>query len=594
MPKNLPDIIIPHHNRWDLIGNCLKAIPMNYKVYVVRGFTFAQACNKGASLSQADRLLFLNDDVVLTPQVLKELEEHDEDIVGVPLRIPSRNATVYGMNMYWGMYGQAHLQTPSVKTALEFHDASRCQFPVVGACFTIKRKVFEDLGRFYEGYKNGGEDNELNLLAKERGYTFGYTKAVCNHFHSASEGRYDNDVPNHRLLSERFPKDRLEKIIGKNVDPSPLISIIIPTREVRGEPFCLKSIKDQTYKNLEIIIIRDIDKKGACWARNEGFKQSRGEYVFFCDDDIELKSLTIQIMLENLLYAKDSFVYCNYDRVGELRGAILGKPWSVPELVKDNYISTMSLIRRKDFPEGGFDESLKRFQDWDLWLTMAEQGKSGIHLNNIFFTAYYKRGGISCDPSTYNSSRQTVVDKHQSFINSIKSNSMPITSAGSVQRAVPQGEVKKEESVSSNIRAEIETNFFKQNDWKHLSLEELGLENDNSLKEIFVRDKLQTFDKENVSLILKEWVRVLEPNGRIVIVVKNLKKVMALYMQTWEKKYLDMIYGDTAKGENFKYGYTLDLLRPLMISAGFKEVRELMPSADYYSAQTDLMIEARK
>ena len=43
-----------------------------------------------------------------------------------------------------------------------------------------------------------------------------------------------------------------------------------------------------------------------------------------------------------------------------------------------NYIHTSSLVRRSAFP--GFDEDIKRFQDWDVWLTMAEQGKKGIYL----------------------------------------------------------------------------------------------------------------------------------------------------------------------------------------------------------------------
>ncbi len=104
MHKDLPNVIIPHHNRWDLVGGCLQNIPMGYKVFVVRGFHFAQACNRGAASAthESERLLFLNDDVVLSKQAFKELQEHDEDIVGLPLRIPSMGKVVYGMNMYWG------------------------------------------------------------------------------------------------------------------------------------------------------------------------------------------------------------------------------------------------------------------------------------------------------------------------------------------------------------------------------------------------------------------------------------------------------------------------------------------------------------
>jgi len=33
----------------------------------------------------------------------------------------------------------------------------------------------------------------------------------------------------------------------------------------------------------------------------------------------------------------------------------------------------------------GFDEKLKRFQDWDLWLTMAEAGHHGVWLNQFLY-----------------------------------------------------------------------------------------------------------------------------------------------------------------------------------------------------------------
>ena len=62
-------------------------------------------------------------------------------------------------------------------------------------------------------------------------------------------------------------------------------------------------------------------------------------------------------------------------------------------LKQNNYIDTTSLIRRSDFP--GFDESLKRFQDWDLWLAMLEQGKKGIFIPKVLYKKIISNGGIS-------------------------------------------------------------------------------------------------------------------------------------------------------------------------------------------------------
>jgi hypothetical protein len=48
-------------------------------------------------------------------------------------------------------------------------------------------------------------------------------------------------------------------------------------------------------------------------------------------------------------------------------------------------IHTMSLIRREAFPEKGWDESIKKLQDWDLYLTMLKENKKGVWVDEILF-----------------------------------------------------------------------------------------------------------------------------------------------------------------------------------------------------------------
>ena len=52
-------------------------------------------------------------------------------------------------------------------------------------------------------------------------------------------------------------------------------------------------------------------------------------------------------------------------------------------LTVENFITGSSPIRRKDFP--GWDEAFKSLQDWDMWLTVVEQGGKGKFLNEYFF-----------------------------------------------------------------------------------------------------------------------------------------------------------------------------------------------------------------
>lgn len=67
--------------------------------------------------------------------------------------------------------------------------------------------------------------------------------------------------------------------------------------------------------------------------------------------------------------------------------------WDYELLKQCNYISMCSLVRAKDFP--GLDESIYRLKDWDVWLTMAENGCTGAWVDKCLFTAYFDIDGIS-------------------------------------------------------------------------------------------------------------------------------------------------------------------------------------------------------
>ena len=196
-----------------------------------------------------------------------------------------------------------------------------------------------------------------------------------------------------------------------------MISIIIPAYN-RGYVIgrTLQSIAKQTYRDFEVIIVDDgstdntadvirnvcnnwkeevtlIDQKnqGAPSARNKGFKYSRGEYVLFCDADLILKNTCLAKMRLTLDNNPDkSYAYCSF-KYGFKTFTSLD--FDAEKLKRINYISTTSLIRREHFP--GFDESLKKFQDWDLWLTMLEQGHTGVRIKEILFKAILCKDGIS-------------------------------------------------------------------------------------------------------------------------------------------------------------------------------------------------------
>ena len=162
-------------------------------------------------------------------------------------------------------------------------------------------------------------------------------------------------------------------------------------------------------------------------ARNKGFELSKGEYVIFWDADVIGKPYMLEKMYNSLQeYSGANYAYSNF-YLGKKK--FFSQIFDSEKLKKQNYITTISLIRRKDFC--GFDESLKRFQDWDLWLTLLEKNKNGVWVDDFLFEALsggtmsnwlpsfaYKKPWrwlpwISSRVNKYNKSKKIIYQKHK-------------------------------------------------------------------------------------------------------------------------------------------------------------------------------------
>ncbi|OGL61765.1 hypothetical protein A3C09_01935 [Candidatus Uhrbacteria bacterium RIFCSPHIGHO2_02_FULL_47_44] len=181
------------------------------------------------------------------------------------------------------------------------------------------------------------------------------------------------------------------------------ISLIIPTYQHASTLVrCLDSIFAQTRKPDEVIVVDDGStdntqevlksyrdrvqvvvqaNQGAPRARNHGFEKSIGSLVMFCDADVEMRPE----MLAELERALETHSDASYAYSGFEWGwkAFTSFPFDAVRLKQMNFIHTSTLIRREKFPM--FDTSLKRFQDWDLWLTMLEHGSKGTFVDKNLF-----------------------------------------------------------------------------------------------------------------------------------------------------------------------------------------------------------------
>lgn len=116
------------------------------------------------------------------------------------------------------------------------------------------------------------------------------------------------------------PKMFNENKFGKNLTLTPLVSIIIPTSNsmtgTKNIDRTLKSLMDQTYKNIEILVIDNFSKDATpevcksypirffCFngnrskARNYGINRMLGDYVLFVDSDHILTPKVVEDCIE--------------------------------------------------------------------------------------------------------------------------------------------------------------------------------------------------------------------------------------------------------------------------------------------------------
>lgn len=113
---------------------------------------------------------------------------------------------------------------------------------------------------------------------------------------------------------------------------------------------------------------------GAPAARNAGLRLATGDFVVCLDADALLRPGVLASWVRVLaMHPRASYVYGDFLFGGRRfhTGA-----FSLARLRARNFIHTGALVRA----EAGlhFDETLKRFQDWDAWLTLAARGKEGV------------------------------------------------------------------------------------------------------------------------------------------------------------------------------------------------------------------------
>lgn len=111
-------------------------------------------------------------------------------------------------------------------------------------------------------------------------------------------------------------------------------------------------------------------------------------------------------------------------------------------------------------------------------------------------------------------------------------------------------------------------------------VEDLSIFPDEYADLIYACHILEHISHNRVVDVLKEWCRVLKKGGILRLSVPDFDKLIEVYLS--EGKDLDSIIGPLVGGQDNPYNYHYSvfneaLLKKLLISAGFKEVREWSP-----------------
>ncbi len=168
---------------------------------------FAGACNRGAAAATGDLLFFLNNDLILQRGWFEPMRAMFDRCADAALVGNVQRNSATGEIDHTGVYFDHHVK-PAHDTARPLRDwvrGYRVVPALTGACFAIRRAVWQSLGGFDAEFINGCEDVDLCLRALSAGRrNYVALRSVVRHRISQSPGRKLRDEANTRRLVLRW------------------------------------------------------------------------------------------------------------------------------------------------------------------------------------------------------------------------------------------------------------------------------------------------------------------------------------------------------------------------------------------------------
>ena len=184
-----------------------------------------------------------------------------------------------------------------------------------------------------------------------------------------------------------------------------LVSVVIPAfNQSRFLEEAVRSVFDQTLDDFEIIVVDDgstddtaqraaairdprfryvyQENQGLSAARNTGIRASQSRYLSFLDSDDLFEPNKLELLVGALEDQPAAGLAAGQAVPIDSSGNPVGRMFDTPpsddpaELLLGNPLHVGSVLLRKEWQErvGFFDETLRSYEDWDMWLRLACAG----------------------------------------------------------------------------------------------------------------------------------------------------------------------------------------------------------------------------
>lgn len=116
--------------------------------------------------------------------------------------------------------------------------------------------------------------------------------------------------------------------------------------------------------------------------KNKGLLEAKGEYIAYLDDDVTWFPMHLEMLVNHLDASPEldvvysDMVWYNAEEENPKNNPGIAMDFDGQFLQRRNFIDTSEVLHRRElaFDVGGFDETLPRFIDWNMWVRMYKSG----------------------------------------------------------------------------------------------------------------------------------------------------------------------------------------------------------------------------